>query len=124
MRFILLITILFFVLDFSFAQSDSIVIKVDNEAFFVKFNNFLAENIRYPERALEKRLSGKCEIGFTVHFDGTISDFVILQGINGCPECDEEALRVLKKSKKWNPATVNGKPVTSRHIAVINYKIN
>ena len=124
MRYVFLIATLIFVLNISFGQSDSIVQKVDKEAFYTNFNNFLAENIRYPERAIEEGLSGKCEIAFTVHFDGTISDFKILKGVKGCPECDEEALRVLKKSKKWNPATVNGKPVTSRHTEVISYTIN
>jgi protein TonB len=45
----------------------------------------------------------------------------VLRGVGG--ECDDEALRVVKSMPKWQPATFKGKPVRSKYVIPINYKL-
>lgn len=82
---------------------------------------FVIKNLRYPLVAVEKNLQGSCKIQFIVHDNGKLSEFVVLEGVEGCLECDQEALRVLKKTRKWTPAMKDGKKVSSRHIEVIKF---
>lgn len=74
---------------------------------------FLAENIVYPKNAVELGLEGKTYIRFNITENGEISDVNVIRGILDCPECDEEAIRVVKLMKDWEPAMIEGKPITS-----------
>lgn len=56
---------------------------------------YLTENLRYPEEARLKRISGDCVVRFVVTYEGKISNAKIIKGIGG--GCDEEALRVIKE---------------------------
>ena len=64
---------------------------------------FLAENIKYPTEAKEKRIQGKVYVTFVVDTDGSIRDARVLRDIGG--GCGEEALRVVNLMPKWIPAT-------------------
>jgi periplasmic protein TonB len=78
--------------------------------------SFIAENMKYPESAIDHNLQGKCYISFVVEKDGTLSDIKVKKGVPGCPECDEEALRITRMIPNWNPAKVKGKPVRSVYL--------
>ncbi|MES2556879.1 MAG: energy transducer TonB [Bacteroidota bacterium] len=72
-------------------------------------NMFLVDHLRYPQRAAELGITGKCYTQFIVSEDGTITNLVVKRGVPDCPECDEEAIRVIKLMPKWIPGKVNGK---------------
>jgi protein TonB len=76
-------------------------------------NKFLRNNLVYPQTAIELNLQGKCYVQFTVNIDGSISNVKIKRGVPDCPECDKEAIRVVKSMPKWNPGKLNSKPVGS-----------
>lgn len=71
-------------------------------------NQFLIQNIKMPKDFVGKT---RVIVRFQVSKDGSLKDFKILK--SGGKECDEEAIRVLKLSPKWIPATNNDKPVNS-----------
>ena len=71
-----------------------------------EFYNFLGKNFKVPE---EDGISGKIIITFVVEIDGSISDIKVLQDVGY--GSGAEAIRVLKKSDKWNPAEKDGKQV-------------
>ncbi len=73
---------------------------------------FMAKNIKYPEIAKRAGIEGKVILQFIVEQDGSISDINVIKGIGG--GCDEEAVKVLKLTGKWNPGKQNGKPVRVR----------
>ncbi|MGZ3866366.1 MAG: energy transducer TonB [Bacteroidia bacterium] len=76
------------------------------------FYEYVAGNIVYPSMAREAQISGKCHLKFVVEIDGSISNVEVLKGVNGCADCDKEAVRVLKSyPKKWTPGKQNGKSV-------------
>ena len=74
--------------------------------------NFIAKNIKYPSIAIKAGIKGRVILGFIVEKDGSLSDISILKGIGG--GCDEEAVKVLKLTGKWNPGKQNGIPVRVR----------
>lgn len=73
--------------------------------------NFVASRIEYPSRALDRNTEGRVMIKFVVERDGNVSQVTIIKDIGD--GCGAEAVRVLKQTKKWKPALVNGKAVRS-----------
>jgi TonB family protein len=69
---------------------------------------FMMENLKYPQDAMKKGISGKVFVSFIVKADGSITDVKILRGIGG--GCDEEAMRVVKLMPKWKPGMSKGVP--------------
>lgn len=72
---------------------------------------FLQHNLRYPERALEEGIGGKCYLRFYVDYDGTISNISLPKRLEECPDCEYEAILVIKKMPKWTPGVCNGKNI-------------
>jgi periplasmic protein TonB len=71
---------------------------------------FLNKNLRYPDDGLNNGIAGTVMVQFVVDLEGNVSD---IQAIGG-PESGglrEEAIRVIKKSGKWDPAIQNGRHV-------------
>ncbi len=74
-----------------------------------KLMEYLANNIKYPEKARKNKVQGKVFVNFIVEKDGSISNIKILRGLGD--GCNEEVIRVLKNMPKWEPGKHNGKPV-------------
>lgn len=83
---------------------------------------FISENIFYPDFALSKGIGGRCLLKFVVNKAGEISEPMVAIGVDGCPECDAEALRVLLMMPEWIPAKKDGKSVNSYVFLPINFK--
>jgi TonB family protein len=77
------------------------------------FYQFVGENLDYPADARRKGIQGKVYVEFFIEKDGSITNPRIIQGIGG--GCDEEVLRVISKSPKWNPGMQKGKSVRQRY---------
>jgi protein TonB len=85
---------------------------------------FLAENIKYPQTAVEMGLEGKCYLQFVVSENGYISNVKVKKGVTDCPECDQEAIRVVKSMPRWKPGKINGKAVNSTFSLPVSFKLN
>jgi TonB family protein len=85
---------------------------------------FLNENIEFPQKMLDKNISGRVYIKFIVDEKGNVTNATIKRGIPNCPECDQEALRVVKKLPPFIPVSVNGKNVASNYMIPISFKTN
>ena len=77
------------------------------------WTKFLERNLRYPGQATDAGKSGKVWVSFIVEKDGQISNVLVDKGVGY--GMDEEALRVLKLSKKWKPGMQNGQPVRVKY---------
>jgi protein TonB len=82
---------------------------------------YLQTNLTYPEAARKANLQGKVFVQFVVQEDGSISDVEILKGIGG--GCDEEAVRVIAASPKWNPGKQKGVAVKQRMSVPIAFNL-
>ena len=68
---------------------------------------YLQNTLRYPNSAVRHEIQGTVVIQFKVAKDGKPSEFEIVQSAD--PSLDKEALRVLKKTERWEPAIVGGR---------------
>ena len=82
---------------------------------------FLASNVRYPEAALKKGVQGKVIVKFVVERNGTITQASILRSID--VDLDKEALRIVSRMPKWEPAKKNGQPVRSYYTLPVNFRL-
>lgn len=85
---------------------------------------FIFENLHYPQSAMEMGIQGKAYLRFIVSDKGEISNITFLRKTPDCPECDEEAMRLVKSMPKWIPAKNDGKPVNSYFHLPITFKLN
>jgi len=85
-------------------------------------NQFLNKTLRYPQDAIDHEWQGTVWIAFTVHPDGTTSDYWVEHLVRG--SLNAEALRVVKlMNPKWVPGMVNGKPVKMRYALPITFRL-
>jgi len=86
------------------------------------FYQFLGKNIRYPAAAREHKVQGRVIISFIVEKDGSLSDVHVVRGIGS--GADEESVRVLKLSPKWEPGLQNSKPVRVQYSVPISFTLD
>lgn len=85
----------------------------------VELMDYIAQNIRYPQEALESGIHGRVFVSFVVEPNGNISNVKVLRGIGY--GCDEEAVRVVKTMPKWTPGERRGKPVRVAVTIPVNF---
>jgi protein TonB len=83
------------------------------------FRQFIAKNLRYPEIAAENGISGRVYVQFAVNSKGQVVDAVVVRGID--PALDQEALRVVTSSPRWEPGRQRGTPVKVQFTFPINF---
>jgi protein TonB len=88
---------------------------------YEKFYEFIYSEIKYPRGALLNRVAGKVFVQFVVNKEGELAEFQIAKGVGF--GCDEEAIRVLKKSPNWVAGKQRGIPVNVRMILPIYFEI-
>jgi len=87
-----------------------------------QFYKFIGENIKYPKAASDNKVTGTVYISFIVEKDGSLTDIETKARKLGSGT-DEEAIRVLKLSKKWNPGMEDGKPVRVKYNIPIKFSM-
>jgi protein TonB len=87
------------------------------------FYKYISSHIVYPSMAREAGISGKVFLQFVIEMDGSISDIQVQRGVPGCPDCDREAVRVLKTADKWKPGKQNGRAARVRYSLPISFKL-
>ena len=92
---------------------------VGGESAWAKFLN---KNLRFPPAAQEDGVSGKVFLSFVVEKDGSLSNIQVIKPAGH--GFDEEALRVLKLAKAWNPGKQNGQAVRVRYNIPINFQLS
>ena len=85
------------------------------------FYRYLGETVEYPKQAIRRGVSGKVFIEFVVDKDGSLSQLRVAKGIGA--GCDEEALRVIRNSPRWNPGKQRGRAVRVRMVVPITFKL-
>jgi protein TonB len=88
--------------------------KVEKESEFPGgpggWRKFLLENLRYPEKAVRRRIQGTVVLQFIVNKEGLIES---AEAISGPVMLQKAALELIRKSPKWIPAEQSGKKVKS-----------
>lgn len=108
-------------------EKEEILTFVAEEAQFpggtAEMMKYLGKNIKYPEIAIQANIQGKVTLRFVVGKNGEIENVNVVKGVPGCPECDKEAIRVVKSMPKWKPAKNDGKVVKSYFSLPVTFKL-
>ncbi|MBC7653631.1 MAG: TonB family protein [Oligoflexus sp.] len=85
------------------------------------FGSFLGKNLRYPAKARDYNIQGRVYLSFDVDKDGDLINLKVVKGVN--EELDNEALRVMRMSPKWNPGTQRGRAVKVSYTVPIFFQL-
>ena len=86
-----------------------------------KFRNWVQNNVKYPQIALENGIQGNVVIKFVVEKDGKLSNIQVLQTPD--KTLADAAVQVLQKSPKWKPGKQRNKPVRVTYTLPVSFKI-
>lgn len=113
---------------------DTIKMK-ENEALFIEYEtmpvfpggdtallDFVYKNLKYPESAIKDKIQGKVTLRFVITKTGEIDKVEIIRSLQ--PDCDKEAIRVVKMLPKFAPATDHGKPESIWYTMPVIFKLD
>lgn len=83
--------------------------------------NDIANNLQYPVKSRDAGIEGRVMVRFVVSAEGNITSVSLLQGVNA--ELDAEAIRVIKKLKRFEPAYQDGEPVPVFYMVPISFNL-
>ncbi len=85
------------------------------------WSTYLSKNLKYPNAAIDKNIEAIVRVQFIVGKDGSVTEVEAL----GNPDklLADEAIRLIKKSPKWEPAIQYNKAVIYRHIQGITFRL-
>ncbi len=86
-----------------------------------KFRNWVQQNVKYPQIALENGIQGNVVIKFVVEKDGKLSNIQVLQAPD--KTLADAAVAVLQRSPKWKPGKQRSKPVRVTYTLPVSFKI-
>ena len=86
-----------------------------------KFRNWVMQNVKYPQIALENGIQGNVVVKFVVEKDGKLSNIQVLQTPD--KTLADAAVQVLQKSPKWKPGKQRNKPVRVTYTLPVSFKI-
>ena len=87
----------------------------------VELMKWLTKNLQYPTVARNKKTQGKVVAVFYIEKDGSVTGISVTKSLS--PECDNEALRVLRKMPKWEPGIQNDQPCRTKVSIPIVFKL-
>ncbi len=87
-----------------------------------KFYQYLKQTVKYPVLAQNNNVQGKVFLSFIVEKNGDLADIKVERKLGG--GTDEEAIRVLKGSPRWNPGIYQGKAVRVKYHIPISFSLS
>jgi protein TonB len=83
----------------------------------LELTEWIKKNLIYPKEAIEEGIEGKVPVSFIINENGTISSPVIVRRLS--PECDREAIRLVKSMPNWIPGKTKNKVVKVRKTIIV-----
>jgi protein TonB len=83
---------------------------------------FIEANLDYPQAAKAKDIQGRVIVRFAVERDGRITEVEAVRKLD--PECDKEAVRMVKTMPKWKPGKQNGQAVPVYMNLPVSFKLD
>ena len=87
----------------------------------VELMKWLTKNLNYPPTARQRKVQGRLLAVFYVEKDGAVTGISITKPLS--PECDREALRVLRMMPTWQPGIQHDKPCRTKVCIPIVFKL-
>ena len=85
------------------------------------FRNWVQQNVRFPQIALENGIQGRVTLTFVIERDGSLTNIQVLQTPDR--SLSEEAIRVLNKSPKWTPGKQRNQTVRVKYTLPVDFRV-
>lgn len=92
-----------------------------NDETSENFKEFIVKNTIYPAEAQAKTIRGTVYVSFVVDKEGYIKSAKVVRAVH--PALDQEALRVILSSPRWEPGKEKGKPVNVSYTIPIIFNL-
>lgn len=83
---------------------------------------YVADNLRYPQLAIENNISGRVVVQFVVTKNGSIGEVKVVKPVD--PDLDKEAIRVVKSLPKFQPGRQNGNAVNVWYTLPVRFSLS
>jgi TonB family protein len=83
--------------------------------------DLIIKNIKYPEEAENKRISGKVIVKYLVDTDGYVKEIEVTQHVD--PLLDAEAVRIIRLMERWIPGIKDGQPVRIEYRQPFSFRL-
>jgi TonB family protein len=84
-------------------------------------NSWIYANLKYPEEAYKKKITGKVYVTFLITSTGKVKNAEVREPVN--PLLDAEAKRLISSMPDWKPGTQSGKPVDVYYRVPVEFKL-
>ena len=112
------------VIEEQIAADNDIFQVVDNPPEFpggiTEFYNYVGSSLKYTDKALKEKISGKIFVEMVINTDGTVGNVTVLKGIGS--GLDEEAKRVVANSPTWTPGSHKEHKVRVKMVLPITFR--
>lgn len=85
------------------------------------FRNWVQQNVKFPQIALENGIQGRVVLSFVIEKDGRLTNIQVLQTPDR--SLSEEAIRVLSKSPKWSPGKQRNQVVRVKYTLPVDFRV-
>ena len=85
------------------------------------FRNWVQQNVKFPQIALENGIQGRVVLTFVIEKDGRLTNIQVLQTPDR--SLSEEAIRVLSKSPKWSPGKQRNQVVRVKYTLPVDFRV-
>jgi TonB family protein len=115
----------FFFEEFFYYDTDRVFFEIPTKDAEFKGGSYemqkwIANNVRYPQKAIDNNVSNKVYVSFIVEANGSISTINIEEGYK---IFQEEVIRLIESMPNWIPGEYNGKKVRVKCRLPINFKL-
>ena len=94
--------------------------KATTQASFPDLENYIDQNLRYPEKAILNGIKGTVYLSFVVGADGLVKSPKVTQGVHA--ELDAAAMQFVMGMPAWSPGQRNGVAIESEVILPISFE--
>ena len=111
----------------SIKSDEQVFIVVEQQASFQggsvnEFRDWVTKNLKYPDLAVKNKISGKVYVQFSISTKGDVVDVKVIRSAD--LSLDNEAIRVVSSSPKWEPAMQSGSKVKQQFTIPIAFQLN
>ena len=104
-----------------------LISQVDSPPTFQRGNvekflkSWINKYLKYPNRAIIQGIQGRVLVQFIVEANGSVTHVEVIESVD--PLLDEEAIRVVAASPKWNPGRKNGQNVRTQCVVPVYFAL-
>ncbi len=84
-----------------------------------EFYRYIMSNLKYPELAIQNNISGRVIVKFVINSKGELENAHVIRSVH--PDLDNEALRVMNTSPRWEPGIQSGRRVSVTFVFPISF---